>query len=200
MILPVGPRATSNPTPGSCGVQPAPSALGYDGSMRALLFVLMIDAAIAHAQNVEERARPASIVVADLSLGVIGLGFCRVIVPEVALEVAAHYYQPWYHADSIFGAGGEVRVYLHPYRDAPDGLYVSPGLRVDWVHDERTATVRDGGGVSIRVTAGAAFRLFEMLLVRLGAGGQVEIAELGDPAASFVELRPAIDIHAGIAF
>jgi hypothetical protein len=168
--------------------------------LTVLLTVLLTSVAtVARAQEPEE-PRPTSIVVADLSLGVIGAGYCHVLVPEVALEVVAHYYQPWYHADSIFGLGGEVRAYLHPYRDAPDGFYVSPGVRVDWVHDERTAIVRDGIGTSIRVTAGAAFRLFDMMLIRLGAGGQVEIAELGDATASFVELRPAIDIQLGLAF
>jgi hypothetical protein len=169
--------------------------------LSAVLVVLMLVPSTSRAQPQEApEPRKVSIVVADLSLGVIGLGYAHVVSPEVVLEGVAHYYQPWYHADSVFGAGGEARIYLHPYADAPEGFYVAAGVRLDWVHDERTAVTRDGFGTSIRISCGAAFLFFDLFLMRLGAGGQIEIAELSEPNASFLEARPVLDIYAALAF
>lgn len=143
----------------------------------------------------------ANVLVADLSLGVLGLAYERVILDDFSLRLAAQYYRPWYVSDDVFGVGGELRAQFFLYGVAPEGLYLSPGARVYWASLHQP-DAPSGLAVSWVLTLGYSFLIEDSLLLRVGIGPQVHAVDLleGDAEPDFVGVYPIADALAGWAF
>lgn len=142
-------------------------------------------------------------VYADLSLGIIGLGYERVFGESFALNLVAHYYRPWYKNDHLFGFGGELRPFIFFTDTAPEGVYVSPGLRLDYATaDIGTEDNPEGLAWGTRFTVGYGAVVAKVVALRLGLGVQAHSADLvegtGDPDIGGA--YPAIDLYIGPIF
>lgn len=150
---------------------------------------------------------------ADLSLGVLGVGYERVLGDTVALNLTAHYYRPWYVSDHVFGFGGELRAFVFVTDTAPEGLYFAPGVRLDYARAELDPeelgpdrvggeTEFEGHAWGAKMTLGYGAVLFDALSLRVGVGVQSHAADLatgpGDP--DFSGAYPAVDFLAGGVF
>ncbi|HEY0253411.1 MAG TPA: hypothetical protein VGC41_17875, partial [Kofleriaceae bacterium] len=91
--------------------------------MSRLVAALVLVAMVATAQ-----AEPENLVLADLGLHVVGIGYQRTISPRVALQIDADSYTPWTQEDEFFEVQGAVlRVRPVFYADlAPRGWWLSP--------------------------------------------------------------------------
>lgn len=159
--------------------------------------------AIAHADDVALASSTATpnVLFADLSLGVLGVAYERVLLDDFSLQVSLQYYRPWYVSDLVFGLGGELRAQFFVFGRAPEGLYLSPGLRVYWATlDEADAP--EGIGVSFTGTLGYSFVAWDTLVLRLGVGPQVHLVDVagGGAEPDFLGVYPIVDIFAGYAF
>jgi len=157
------------------------------------------------AEDAEEEApeeeAPQNVMFADLSLGVVALGYERVLDPRVAIQIAAGIYGPWYVVDGMRGVGGEARVFLFMEANAPFGFYVSPGVRGGWVQAEEGQL--SGGAFSARLSFGYSVDL-SPIVIRLGGGAQYHVVELDEPETgpqfSFHGVFGVLDIYVGWAF
>ena len=182
--------------------------------MRPLMFALAIAtlAPLASAQeaSLPEQGAPAAEpanengIYADLGLGVIGLGYERVLGDTVALNLTAHYYRPWYVSDHIFGFGGEVRAFLFLTGSAPTGPYFSSSARLDYARaDLDTGETLEGTAWGVRATLGYGFALSDALNLRVGFGVQSHASDVDDATPSetdFAGAYPTVDFLIGFVF
>jgi hypothetical protein len=146
------------------------------------------------------RARPNGIH-ADLGLGVIGVGYERVVSPQLSLQVSGHYYRPWYTGTPVQGAGAELRVYVFPFTPAPGGWYLSPFARVDYVTATIDGATGSGVGGSFGAVIGYSFVIRDVVVLRVGFGMQYFAYDLtaGATQLSAQTYYPMIDLGIGVA-
>lgn len=142
--------------------------------------------------------------VADLSLGVVSVGFERALTPNVSLSLAVGLYGPWYETENVIGFGAEARgFYSYPDERSRHRLYVSPGFRVAAVQTRESDPVRRGLAYSARLSVGWS-ATFSWFLLRLGLGVQYHVANLDEPAIGqgddFDGVAPVADIYVGYVF
>ncbi len=141
---------------------------------------------------------------ADLGLGVIGLGYERVLGDTVALNLTAHYYRPWYVSDHIFGFGGEVRAFLFLTGTAPTGPYFSSSARLDYARANLdSGETLEGTAWGVRATLGYGFALSDALNLRVGFGVQSHASRVDDRTPSehdFSGAYPTVDFLIGFVF
>jgi hypothetical protein len=156
---------------------------------------------------------PKNVVLADLGLHVIGIGYQRSLTGFIGLQVCAESYAPWTQNLNVFGlsprqspsdlsgAALRARVFLYPLARGPSGFWVSPFVQggVGWASgggDEVAFGPIWAGGVS----AGHSWRVGP-IHIALGAGLQVHTAAVGAiPEANFVRLYPTLDASLGYAW
>lgn len=188
---------------------------------RILAIVLSLFApASAHAQA-PEVYRP-NVILADLGLHVISLGYQRTVDRFLSLQVSAGLYVPWLINGNVGGLAGEdpqpqrgvqggvlrLRCFLHPFGRAPGGPWVSPYAQLGLVSGQRELETVLGSAFAVGLSIGWAFRIRERWLVSLGAGGQLHRAAFAGPAGGpgsteapgFVRFGPTIDLNTGYAF
>lgn len=128
----------------------------------------------------EEPAGPSAAILADLSLGVIGVGFEFLIEDAIALHIAPQFYAPWYQNDGgTYGVGGEVRIFWFFAASGYEGAYLSPGFRAAYVFHPEDDETRDGYMVGGRMSLGYGW-IFDSFYLRLGVGGQYETVDLAE--------------------
>lgn len=146
------------------------------------------------------RANPDNILVADLGLHVVGVGYQRTFSDHFAFQIDADSYTPWTQEDQFFEVQGfVVRVrpvwYLH---EAPRGWWLSPFGQLG------VATADRGSGPvwAIGASAGYAWLVADHLHVAIGAGVQYDQARIpgGSARPAFAELWPQLDGTIGYAF
>jgi len=139
----------------------------------------------------------------DLSLGAIGLTYERVLGSVASIALTAQYYRPWYVSDHVFGFGGELRPFVFLTDDAPNGVYLSPGLRVAYAKAEFDDVDVEGVAWSVKATIGYSVVLANIVSGRIGAGIQSHQADLVDGSREepdFVGAYPAVDLYLGVVF
>ncbi len=144
---------------------------------------------------------PANVMFADLSLGVLGVAYERVLLDDFSLQIAVQFYRPWYVSERVLGYGGQLRASFFLYGHAPEGLYLSPGARLYFATLD-TADAPRGWAASWSATIGYSFMAWDALVLRLGVGPQVHFAKLArtEPDVDFAGAFPIVDIFAGYAF
>lgn len=153
----------------------------------------------------EPEVAPAHIVLADLGLHVVGLGYQRTLGTRVALSVSVGLYDPWTVTDEvgdIRGAYVRARAYFFLVGRAPEGLWVSPFAQAAIVSGRRADGPALGGAAASGVALGYAFLIADHFHLGVGAGGQWHVADVSEDDAppSFSELGWHIDLTLGYAF
>lgn len=169
----------------------------------------------AHAEESTEKPQREQMLVADLGMHVIGVGYQRMVSRWIAAQLALDYYQPWTQNIDFLGLSGEAnkggdlrgvigraRVFFHPFGAAPTGLWISPFAQagVGWGRrkDERIAGPISAAGVSVGYSA----LLGSSVLLGGGFGLQVHAAKIpgGDGPPSFSRFYPQVEIQLGYVF
>jgi hypothetical protein len=146
------------------------------------------------------RAEPENLVIADLGLHVVGVGYQRTVAPNVAVQVCAESYTPWTQEDQFFEVQGAVlRARPVIYKDrAPRGWWLSPFAQVGVVSAERGS----GAAWAIGASLGYAWLVADHVHIAVGAGAQYDQARIsgGSSRPAFAEVWPQLDGTIGYAF
>lgn len=187
--------------------------------MRALLGSTALAAALlamttARAEPPPAPTLPKHVVLADLGLHVIGLGYQQTFSPRFAAQVSANLYVPWTEDPNAFGKhgvsvdgdiwGGALRgrMFYYPFAQAPSGLWVSPFGQYGLAFANRDGERRPGSVWAVGASVGYALLLFRRALVSLGAGGQYNASRFlgGEGSPNFGRFFPTVDLNVGVAF
>jgi hypothetical protein len=154
--------------------------------------------------EVRKPADPKNVVLADLGLHVIALGYQRTLSDHVALSVSSGLYDPWTVTEKvgdIRGAMLRVRPYFFFTDHAPRGVWISPFAQGAVVRGTSQGEARTGGAFALGAAAGYAFLFGGVVHLSLGVGGQLHYARVGtDAPPSFYTAGIHIDGTVGFAF
>ncbi|MBS2014809.1 MAG: hypothetical protein JST00_18110 [Deltaproteobacteria bacterium] len=156
--------------------------------------------------------RAEGMLVADLGMHVVGVGYQHMASPWVSGQLVLAYYQPWTQNIDFLGLSGEAnkggdlrggvvraRVFFHPAGGAPFGFWLSPFAQggVGWGRrdDERIAGPLSAAGLSVGYSAD----LGKSWLLGGGFGLQVHAARIpgDDGPPSFSRFYPQVEIQLG---
>ena len=147
---------------------------------------------------------PKNVVLDDLGLHVIALGYGRTLSDHVALSVSGGLYDPWTVTDKvgdIRGAMLRVRPYFFFTNHAPRGVWISPFALGAVVRGTSQGEARTGGAFALGAAAGYAFLFGDVVHLSLGVGGQLHYARVGtDAPPSFYTAGIHVDGTVGFAF
>src|SRR4051794_28015187 len=105
-------------------------------SRRLASLLALVLVSLASAAGADEL--PKDVVLADLGLHVVGVGFQRTLAPFVAAQLAAELYTPWTQNIDLGGLSGKqyrsdvsgyvlrARVFVYPRGTGPAGPWASP--------------------------------------------------------------------------
>ncbi|MDP2308508.1 MAG: hypothetical protein Q8P18_20985 [Pseudomonadota bacterium] len=159
-------------------------------------------------------ALPEHLLLADIGLHVVGVGYQHTIGPRLAAQVALEAYTPWTQNIDLLGLSGaaatgdtngavvRARAYVYPFGAAPTGLWVSPFAQagVGWAtrDEQREAGPLWAAGASVGY-AGLVGRHFHLTF---GLGAQYHTATYpgGAGSPSFSRFYPTLDGSVGYAF
>lgn len=195
-------------------------AILYENGLRALaLSPLLLALAIPATARADEQPatvgfvdpgvrradRPKNMVLADLGLHVIGVGYQRTLARRFALQISANFYAPWTQfKEPLAMAGGILRArgFVHPLGAAPAGLWVSPFAQYGIVSAERTGGRRIGSAWAFGASVGYTLLLGRRVAIAVGGGAQYHASYVfggvGGPA--FARLAPTVDLNLGYVF
>jgi hypothetical protein len=164
----------------------------------SVLAVVALTHAAVRAQDTSETdvlEAPRHFVFADLSLGVLALGYGYDLTAWLELQLVLDFYAPWYVVgDRVRGVGGELRAVLVPYRFREHAFIVVEGVRVAAAFETDGAT---GIAYSLRTSVGYELTVGWFRL-QLAAGFQHHAVEGLSPPASFAGLYPSVDLLVGV--
>lgn len=152
---------------------------------------------------------PANLILADLGLHVIGLGYQRTVTSSVALQADVDWYVPWTQTDEALDTMGAVlrlRPVFFVTDDAPKGLWISPFVQGGFVRADRGTETKVGPAGALGASVGYALLIADHLHLSAGAGVQVHGARVpGGPNReptdpSFYGPYPHLDGTVGYAF
>lgn len=171
----------------------------------ATALVLVLSTGSAHAdvdlERLEDRA-PESMVLADLGLHVIGLGYQRTMTPELAVQLDGDFYGPWTHslahnrsANATIGGVLRARAFYYLTGAAPHGWWLSPFVQGGAARGNVDHTV--GPTFAVGIAAGYAWLFSHGITLAVGIGAQFDYAHT-DPG--FQGVWPHADLNVGYAF
>jgi hypothetical protein len=155
---------------------------------------------------------PKNVVLADLGLHVIGLGYQRTFTPHVTGQLSLNLYVPWTQNLDPFGVFGverdvagvvlRARVYAFPFGAAPSGMWISPFVQGGPAQATRDGARQLGSAWAGGLSVGYAGVVARHLHLSVGCGGQYHAAIIPDDATapSFHNLFPTVDLGVGYAF
>jgi hypothetical protein len=157
---------------------------------------------------------PRNVVLADLGLHVVGIGYQRTLTPFVSAQLAAESYTPWTQNIDLGGLSGQeyksdlagivirARSFFYPSGSAPAGFWISPFAQggIGWA--TRNGERRVGPVWAVGASAGYAVLVGPGIHLSLGLGGQYHVASIpgGDGIPSFARFYPTLDGSIGYAF
>ncbi len=148
--------------------------------------------------EIEERP-PNNIVVADVGLHVVGLGFQRSFGPLLAVQLTGSLYVPWTQQAGIAGLIARLRVFVYPSAHAPTGLWLSPFVQAGVVNQTVDGATQTGATLAAGASLGWAWLLFRHLQLAIGVGAQYHAAKFAR-APGFDGLHPQVEANLGYAF
>lgn len=170
--------------------------------MRLALAAALLFAFLARA----EEPLPKNVVLADLGLHVVGLGFQRTLSDHLALQVSFNLYVPWTQNQNFLGLAGpadvgdlaglvaRARLFVYPQGRAPTGFWVSPFVQGGLGQETRSGGTTQGAVWALGAAAGWAWLFFRRLHLQLGLGEQYHAGP------RFGRLYPHVDLNLGVAF
>lgn len=188
----------------------------YDGAVKPpgpLLAASLLAPVLSFAQT---PARRDTAVIADLGLHVIGVGYQRTVSPALSAQVDMEFYAPWtanqnvlnlgpsdWNGDTdVAGVGPRIRLFVHPFADAPSGLWVSPFTQAMLVRATRGSVAQYGAAIAAGLSVGYALQVTRWLLLSVGVGGQYHVVSFNGSTATpgFSRFSPTVDINVGYTF
>lgn len=179
---------------------------------------LLASTSAAHA---DEGAPRQTVVLADLGLHIVALGFQRVVSPRIGLQASAGIYVPWTQTKDVFGLGGDgaappgtraagearggmirLRPFVYLGEKALRGPWISPFVQGGFISADRQGVAQRGPAAAAGVTAGYAWLVADRVHALIGGGLQVHGAKVPGGAGypSFLRAFPTVDIAVGYAF
>lgn len=157
----------------------------------------------AHADG--RRLPKKNIVIADLGLHVVAVGYQRTIASNIALSASVGLYDPWTTTDKVGDIRGgilRVRPYVFLSDDAPRGWWFSPFAQGGVVRGIRAGVEKQGLALSVGAALGYAFLIANVLHLSFGLGGQAHAAQVsgGSTPPSFQGAWIHADATVGVAF
>lgn len=172
--------------------------------MRPALIACLLAASAARAEDA--KPLPKNIIVADLGLHVVGLGFQRMLGDHFAAQVSFNLWVPWTQNQNFLGlartqdkgdvAGvvGRVRVFVYPEGRGPLGPWLSPFFQFG-VSQQTVGGMPVGGNtLAAGAAVGWAWLFVDRIHLALGLGIQHHAAP------RFSRLYTHLDINLGYAF
>lgn len=155
-----------------------------------------------------------NIVLADLGLHVVGLGYQRTLGTHVAGQLAVESYTPWTQNIDLWGLSGPQatgdttgvllrgRVFLYPLGEAPSGPWLSPFVQAGPGWATRDGQRRTGSLAAAGASAGYAGFVGSRIHLAFGLGAQYHVASYpgGEGAPSFARFYPTLDGSVGYGF
>lgn len=176
-------------------------------ALAALSFVLLTTN-IARADAARD-----NIVLADLGLHVIGVGYQRTVGPRIALQADLESYTPWTQNIDFFGLSGSyrgdvsgvcirARAFFYLNDEAPTGWWISPFAQAGLGWGTRDGAKETGPIWAVGASAGYAFLIVERVHIAIGLGAQFHAAHIagGSTPPSFARFYPTLDASLGYAF
>ncbi len=153
----------------------------------------------------EPPPRPRNIVLADLGLHVVGLGYERVLHRYVAVQADAEWYVPWTQggdrALAIWGFALRTRVFIHLGGNAPNGPWISPLGTFGYGFADFAGVSRGGPMWAVGAAIGYAGTLFHHLHLSIGIGGQYNEGRFGGQSPpTYARFYPHVDGTVGWTF
>lgn len=138
---------------------------------------------------------PRNFLFADLSLGVLALGYGYDVTDWLSLQLVAQYYAPWYIlGDRVRGVGGELRAVFIPFRADEHALIVVEGVRLAAAFGPNDDV---GLAYSLRTSLGYQLTI-DWFRFQIAFGFQHHAIEGLEPASSFSGLYPTADLLVGV--
>src|SRR5262245_58276006 len=180
------------------------------------LSLVVLNALLVHALSPRPafaRDIPDAVLVGDFGLHVVGAGHHQTLSRWLTGQILLDLYAPWTQNLHLLGSGNEpdadviggvvrVRVFVHPFGNAPRGFWLSPFTQLGPVWATRAGETRTGVAGATGISAGYSFWLRDRVLLALGAGAQYHAAAIpgGRTTPSFAGFYPTVDIMTGYAF
>ena len=178
------------------------------------LSLVALRLALAFTVAVPAEELPKNVLLADLGLHVIGVGYQRSVTPSFALQLDLESYAPWTQNLNLFGLSGEAfkadtsgyavrgRLFWYPSAEAPTGLWLSPFVQGGPVTATREGVAVKGTAFAAGGGVGYAWLFKNTVHLAIGGGLQLHTAHLagGDGIPSFARLYPHLDANLGWAF
>lgn len=174
--------------------------------MKCAALLLLVGSAFAQAGEV-----PKNILLADVGLHMLGLGYQRSLSSQVALQVSVGIYLPWTQNQNAAGLSGEAdrgdvagiivraRAFIYPDAHAPTGFWMSPFFQAGPATETRDGVKQSGSVWALGASAGWAWLIKRTVHVALGVGLQYHASHF--PAGpGFGRFYPTIDGNLGWAF
>ena len=158
-----------------------------------------------------ERPLPRNLVLADVGLHVVGLGFQRSFTPQVAVQLSASLYVPWTQSQNFLGAAGSsslgdvagviarLRVFVYPGACAPTGFWLSPFVQAGLANETRDGVKQQGTVWAAGTSAGWGWLFFDYLHLALGLGVQFHASKF-PRGPGFERFYPQVEANLGYAF
>lgn len=148
---------------------------------------------------------PKNLVLADLGLHVVGLGYQRTLSPWLAGQIDVDSYTPWTATDGFFDVRGIVlraRAVFYPWQAAPTGVWLSPFEQCGPASGDRGKVNDSGFACAVGASAGYSVLVARVLHVSLGVGAQYHVVHLsgGASAPAFRGFHQQLDASVGYAF
>lgn len=175
------------------------------GLMKYVALVVLLAARPVRAEPPENRdpadqSGKMNVLIADLGLHVVGVGYQRTIAPGVAVQLCAESYTPWTQEDRFFELQGAVlRARPVFYKDlAPQGWWLSPFVQAGVGSADRGS----GAVWAVGASVGYAWLVADHVAIAVGLGAQYDQARIpgGSGRPAFAEVWPQIDGTIGYAF
>lgn len=166
------------------------------------MLALMIAALLAAE---DEAPPPKNIIVADVGLHVVGLGYQRSLSPQVAIQLTASLYVPWTQSavgaekTQVAGIIGRLRLFVYPDARAPRGFWLSPFLQAGVANETRDSVVQQGTVWAAGASVGWAWLPWNRISIALGAGVQYHSGKF-PVGPGFERFYPQVEANLGYAF
>ena len=154
---------------------------------------------------------PRNVVVADLGLHVIGVGYQRSVSSHLSLQLDADLYTPWTQNINLGGLSGDAdrgnltgfvlrgRLFVYPASEAPTGFWISPFAQAGLATETRDGIQQQGTVWAVGASVGWALLLKRHLHLALGLGVQYHASHFPF-GPGFGRFYPTLDAVIGWAF
>lgn len=153
----------------------------------------------------DEPPLPKNVIVADVGLHVVGVGFQRSFTSQLAVQLTASLYVPWTQSavgaeqTQVAGIIGRLRLFVYPGGAAPRGFWMSPFFQAGAANETRDGVVQRGVVLAGGASAGWAWLPWNRVPLAVGFGVQYHVGKF-PLGPGFERFWPQVEAILGYAF